>query len=393
MAGRRGHGEGSIYKDKDGRWRGVLDLGWQGGRRKRKYFSGATRRDVQQQLDEARRQHEHGTLATGPRQTVEQFLVHWLEAVQRPKVEPSTYAREEGIVRHHLVPAFGKRPLVKLTPPEIQAYYAYALATSAPSTLRLYHAVLHGALDVAVKWGLIARNPADLVEPPKVPKKEHVVLDEAPARAFLRAAEGHRLEALFILALTTGMRIGELLALQWSAVDLERQRIVVERKLLFIRRDLIEGAPKSQAGRRIVELCPLAVDALRRHRVQQAEVRLRAPEWPRPDLVFTNYSGRPLHGQNVNGEDLPRLLRRAGLPKMTVHELRHSMITLMLSRGESVSVVAQMVGHSNVSMTLGRYRHILPNEQRAAVERLGALLTGEADDLAAKLAANDPHIP
>jgi integrase len=134
MAGRRGQGEGSIYKDQNGRWRAVVDLGWADGKRQRKYLSGHTRRDVQAKLDVARRDHHDGLPLAAERLSLEQFLLRWLEEVQYPKVEPSTYAREATVVRKHLIPAFGKRPLAKLTPQEIQAYQARQLPSFRPKT-------------------------------------------------------------------------------------------------------------------------------------------------------------------------------------------------------------------------------------------------------------------
>jgi integrase len=164
--------------------------------------------------------------------------------------------------------------------------------------------------------------------------------------------------------------------------------LTVQRKLLHLGKQLNEGMPKSAAGQRRVELHRLAVDAPHRHRARQLEQRLAAGgEWERPDLVFTTDRGKPQRATIITSYYLPRLLSRAGLPKTTFHELRHSMITLMLSRGESINVGSEMVGHSNVAMTLGVYRHVLPNEQRAAVERLGDVLAGD-DSLAADLTAN-----
>jgi integrase len=379
MAGRRGHGEGSIYKDQDGRWRAVLDLGWLNGKRHRRYFSGATRREVQAQLDQARRLHDQGTLATGPRQTVEQFLQHWFTEVKRPKVEPGTYERQETILRLHLLPALGKRPLAKLTPQEIQGFYSQKLAAGyAPGSVRQMHAVLSNALNTAVRWDLIPRNPASLVDLPKLTKPEAEVLDAEPARRLLRIAVDDRLEALFVLALTTGMRQGELLGLRWQDVDFEAGLLHVRQKLQRVRRQVLEGPPKTAAGRRTIELSRLGADALRRHRVRQAEERLQCgPAWGRPDLVFTTTSGQPINACTVRNWHFPRLLRRAELPKLTFHRLRHSFATLMLSRGESISVVQQLLGHSSPSITLGVYRHILPGEQRGAIDRLAALLEGE----------------
>jgi integrase len=393
MAGkRRGQGEGSIFQAQDGRWRAVVDLGWQNGKRHRQYLSGNTRKEVQDKLKIALREQQQGVTPAPQRQTVGQFLETWLRDVRGPKLEPSTYSRYEVTIRRHLIPALGKRPLAKLTTAEIQGFYAHTRL--APTTVRLSHAIFRSALETAVQWDLLAKNPASHVELPKVPQRDLRVLDSDAARQFLQAAQGDPREALYITALTTGMRIGELLGLRWADLDVDAGVVHVQRKLLHLGKRIIEGSPKSAAGRRRVELDRLAVDALRRHRARQLELRLQlGADWARPDLVFTTETGRPQRADTVTCHYLPRLLQKAGLAKMVFHDLRRSMITLMLSNGESISVVSQMVGHSNAAMTLSRYRAILPNEQRGAVNRLGALLTDPPSSLAADLAANGQESP
>src|SRR4051812_1061999 len=175
MAGkRRGHGEGSIYQGNDGRWRAVVDLGWQNGKRHRQYLSGNTRKEVQEKLKVALREQQQGVAPAPQRQTVGQFLETWLQDVRGPKLEPSTYTRYAVIIRRHLIPALGKRPLAKLTTAEIQGYYAHARL--APTTVRLSHAIFRSALETAVQWDLLAKNPATRVELPKLPQRDLRVL-------------------------------------------------------------------------------------------------------------------------------------------------------------------------------------------------------------------------
>jgi integrase len=213
------------------------------------------------------------------------------------------------------------------------------------------------------------------VDLPKLAPREAPVLAAGPAQRLLQAARGERLEALFVLALTTGARQGELLGLRWEDVDLEGGLLHIRRKLLRVQRQLVESAPKSASGRRTLVLSRLAVEALRRHRARQSEERLQVgAAWARPDLVFTTARGEPLNACTLRNWHFPRLLRKAGLPKLPFHGLRHSVATLLLSRGESINVVQELLGHSSPGLTLRVYRHVLPGEQRAAVERLTALL-------------------
>jgi integrase len=381
MTKRRGRGEGGIYQRADGRWEAQLDVGWENGRRKRRSFYGRTRREVLERLSQAQRKlAEHAPLPS-ERLTVGQLVERWIEDVQRPTAEPSTYARERGIARQHILPALGRRPLVKLTQPEVQAWVARMSEDFAPATVRLHHSVLHNALETAVQWRLLAYNPADRIKLPKMVRRRVPVLDQEPARRFLEAARGDALEAVYIVALTTALRIGEILGLRWEDVDLDQRTIDVNWKLLHLGKGIVEGAPKTQAGQRRVELHAMAVAALRVHRVRQAEKRLLlGTAWQRADLVFTTDTGKPLRANNITSYRLPKVLSRAGLTKLTFHQLRHSVATLMLSRGEDIVVVQKMLGHSSPMITWGMYRHVLPGEQRAAVDRLGALLFEARED-------------
>jgi integrase len=377
MPGRRTYGTGSI-SFRDGRWCGRIDLGRRpDGKRDRPAVYGQTKQEVARKLAALRRQHEAGQRPRPDGETVGEWLSLWLETIQRPRVAPSTYERHRGIVSNYLLPAFGSLRLAALKPEHIQA--AYATWPVQPSTIRLNHRVLAQALELAVRWGKLPRNPARVVVLPKLPPRQATVLDEAAAERFLTAARGDPWEALFVVALATGLRIGELLALRWAAVDLDAATLRVERKLLYVGRQLIEDAPKTPAAVRTVPLLPLAVSTLRAHRQRQREERLRAPAWPRPDLVFPSVHGQAQHAHAIVEVHLPRLLARAGLPRMKVHDLRRSAATLWLKRGAPVEVVARLLGHASPSTTLAIYRSILPGEERRAVETVGDLFAEHMD--------------
>jgi integrase len=242
-------------------------------------------------------------------------------------------------------------------------------------TVRHLHAVLHGALDDAARWGLVARNVADLVAPPRAARKGMITLSPDQARALLDTTRGDRLEALYVLALTTGMRQGELLALRWRDVDLDRHTLHVTGSLLTTPDGWKISDPKTDSSRRRITLTATAVDALRRHRSAQNEERLRlGGAWEDNDLVFANEVGRPIEVRNLMRRSFLPLLKQSGLPRIRFHDLRHTAATLLLGQGQHPKVVAEMLGHSRISTTLDLYSHVTPTMQREAADAMDAML-------------------
>lgn len=243
-------------------------------------------------------------------------------------------------------------------------------------SVRHLHAVLHTAFAQAERWGVVARNVADLVDAPRAPRHEMTALSPSQVRTLIDAAEGDRLAAIHVVAVTTGMRQGELLALRWADVDLDAGTAQVRASLVAERGGGFTFAePKSARSRRQVMLTRVGVAALRQHRVRQAEERLRAgPAWDDLDLVFANEVGRPLSRANLVGRSFLPLLRRAGLPRIRFHDLRHTAATLLLSRGVHPRISADMLGHATVAVTLDTYSHVTPTMQREAAAALDAVL-------------------
>jgi integrase len=382
---RRDYGSGSVHQTADGRWVAWLELGFVGGKRKRKKLSARTQAEVKRKLSAAQRQQLLGEPLTAERQTVAQFLARWLADVVRPNAAPSTYAQQEMLVRRHIIPHLGDRLLTKLAAPEIQAFYAAKLREEyapgkcySPGYLRQIHAVLHHALATAEEWELVPRNVSRHTKRPRVPKRKHQVLTQVQARHLLAVVRDDPREALWVLALHLGLREGELLGLRWSDVDWKHRQLHVRNKILRVQRAWEEGLPKGRRERTIdLEEHVLAV--LRRHEERQAVRRQQAGEWGRPDLVFPTDRGEPLRADVLRNWHFRQLLKRADLPRMTVHELRHSMATLALEDGVPVELVQEILGHSSPAITLGMYRHILPHEPRRAVERIARLLAVDED--------------
>jgi integrase len=357
-----------------------VDLGYVNGKRKRPAYFGRTRAEATKKLNKAVAEKEKGLPVAIPKQTMTQFLTRWLDESVATSVRPRAATRYHEIVKLHVLPTLGRTTLMKLTPQDLQALYAAKVSSGlSPRTVGHIHRVLHKSLGQAVRSGLVVRNVADAVDPPKVVRAEMRALNADEARRLLAAAEGDPLEALYMLALMTGMRQGELLGLHWGDINLEAGTIQVRRTIGRVRRKgFVESEPKSASGRRQIALAASAVEALRRHWDRQFSERLGGEAVPGTDsLVFCNGLGRPLEPQNLLYRSFHKLLRRAGLPPMRFHDLRHSAATLLLSMGTHPKVVQELLGHSQISLTLDTYSHVLPGLQGEAVGKLGALLALE----------------
>lgn len=373
---RRGGAEGSIYQRGDGRWTASISLGYAAGKRQRKYIYGKTRRDVAEQLTKGLRDTQQGLPVGHARTTVEQFLDHWLEESARPTLRPLTYVTYRGLVRHHLVPALGHVRLDRLTPAQVQTMLnSLSGAGLAPATVRNALRVLHRALEIATRWGLVARNVASLVDGPRMTRDEVVPLSPEEARRLLDAVKGDRLEALYAVALACGLRQGEILGLRWAAVDLEVGTMRVMSALALIDGEYRLVEPKSATSRRGLTLPAIAVEALRRHRALQIEERLHAGSmWTNDlDLVFTRPSGEPLSARGLR-EVHKKHLEVAGLRTSRFHDLRHSCASLLLAQGVPARVVMELLGHSNIQVTMNVYSHVMPTLSRQAADSMDAAL-------------------
>lgn len=359
------NGEGSVRSKPraDGRWEGRYHIEV-GGIWKRRSVFGRTKAETAKKLRDALSARDAGAHPVPAKETVSTFLDSWLEGT-RSSVRPRTFVSYSQIVRDHLKPALGRISLARLQPQQVQQLYARLLSAGrAPKTVRNIHVTLHRALAQAQRWRLVPTNIADLVDPPRAPRREMRALTPEQARQVLDAARSDDLGALWTVALTTGLREGELLALRWPDVDLDRGSLRVVASLIRIvgqEPQLVE--PKSRRSRRQVELSAAAVKALRQHRNNAPSI----------GFVFARPDGRPL-SVTTTWKRWRALLERAKVPAMPFHSTRHSAATLLLSRGVHPKIVSEMLGHSTVAITLDVYSHVTPAMHREAANVMDDLL-------------------
>ena len=378
MASRkRGRGEGNIYRRRDGRWAARVSAGYRDWKRTRVWLYGQTRAEVAAKLMTALQAHRQGTLPLPARLTVAQYLTRWLEDCGRARLRPRTYASYAQVIRLHINPGLGRIALQRLTPAEVQHWLKERQRFGAgPRTCQYARAILRSALAQAVRWGYITRNVATLVDSPRVPRHEIQPLSPDQARTLLFQAREHRLGALVTVALSLGLRLGEALGLRWEAVDLETATLHVRVALQRVAWSWQLVEPKSERSRRSIALPDVAVSALREHRVRQLEERLAAgSRWQENGFVFTSRTGTPLEPRNVTRE-FHGLLADAGLPRFRFHDLRHTAATFLLAQGVDPRTIMETLGHSQISLTMNTYGHVLPSLQRDAARKMDRLLLG-----------------
>ncbi len=326
---------------------------------------------------------DEGTRIDPSKTTLGEHLIEWLEACAKGSTSPKTAERYEEIIRTHLIPNLGKVPLSQLRPQDIQRYYTYArtrgrLAKNnegktglSPRTVLHHHRLLHRALEQAVKWRLIIRNPCDDVDPPKVERTEHGFFTREEVAAILEAARDSLYYMPCVIAVSTGMRRGEILALRWTDCDMQRCVITVARSLEETRAGLRFKEPKSGRKRR-VPMVPALAGALKEHMQRE---RILAKELCRKpsELVICDDEGKPLRPDYIS-DNFCSVLRRAGLPRKGFHTFRHTFATFALQAGVPIKVLQEWLGHSTISITLDTYSHVMTSMHEDSSQRIAGIL-------------------
>jgi integrase len=373
--GRRGHGEGSVYRRPDGHWAGMLDLGWIDGKRRRRTVSGRTRAEVVDKLDELRRQKKRGTdLAARPR-TVEQWMNEWVNEIKaHDGTHGSTLARYGQVSRVHIVPSLGRKRLDRLTPAEVQSFVNRLANKVAASSVVKIHGVLRAALSDAERLDLVPRNVAKSVRPPRLGRVERPTLTPTEAKKLLHEVEGHRHEGVVVIALALGMRRGEILGLRWEDVDLEERTIRIRRALQRVNGELVMVEPKTHRSRRALPLPAMVVPALERQRErQEADHAAAGPAWQDHGLIFASAIGTPMEPRNVH-HWFCDVRTRLGLEWLRFHDLRHACATFLLAHGVDPRTVMDVLGHSTIRLTMDTYSHVLPERMHNAASVMDDVL-------------------
>ena len=353
------------YKDPaDGKWKSV----WR---------TAPTKRQAERLRTELLAEIDRGGYRKPSTETLADYLQFWLANYARQRLTPKSYERYEGVVRVHITPAIGRIPLAALRPEDLQGLYTVKLDSGlAARSVKYIHTVIHKALAVAVKWEKIPRNVADNVDPPQARRTEMRVWDEAEVVRFLQAAQGTPYHTLFALALFTGGRRGELLALRWQDVDLDTGQVSISRSLHQIGTRFVFTQPKTEKSRRMVALPPTATILLRQLRESTEHVHARlGGALGDSDLIFTaSVDGKPMRPNTVSRAWV-NLARHAGVKVIRFHDGRHSHASLLLKLGTHLKVISERLGHANISVTADVYSRILPGMQEAAAARFDQAIT------------------
>lgn len=384
MSGRKANGRSSIFLGADGYWHGYVTMGVKdNGKTDRRHVQARTEKTVTAKTIALEKKRDAATVTTpGKVPTVADWLTYWLENIAERKVRPLTLQGYRGKVNQHLIPGLGSHRLDRLQPEHVEKFYRACSETLSPATVLQLHRILSRALKVAMQRGRVSRNVCTLVDAPSVSREEVKPLTQQEARAILAAATGRRNAARWSVALALGLRQGEALGLTWEYVDLEAQQIRVRWQLQrIVGRGLVFVEPKSRAGRRTIVLPDELAAALEAHKsAQDAERELARDLWEQhgppggqPGLVFAQPNGRPIDPRRDWGA-WKELLQQAGVRDARLHDARHTSASLLLAEGVPARVVMELLGHSQISLTLGTYSHVAPEVSRAAADRIrGAL--------------------
>ena len=367
---RRANGEGTLFRRKDGRWVAAVYMPTSTGSRRRKFVYGRTREEARRKQTELLRQADRGIPIADHVWRVADYLPYWLDEIARPKVRDSTYVKYETFVRCYLVPALGRRRLDRLSTSDVRQFLKSMLESGkAASTVRVAYAVLRAAMEAAVREELVFRNVVAMVDPPRVGRQDRSPWSATEARQFLAGAEGSPLYAAYLLALALGLRRGEVLGLTWSDLDLDGRAVCVRRQLQRVGRDL-RIAPEPKSHRRVVPLPRLVVVALRWHRLRYGQ-SVGAEQ-----LVFTTRTGQPIEPRNFS-RSFTRATRTAGLRQVRLHDARHGCASLLAAAGVPPRVVMEILGHSQIAVTMNVYAHVTQEAQREALHHMDRLLGRE----------------
>ena len=380
MAKRRSNGEGSIRKRRDGRWEGRYTAGInpETGKQVFKNVLGKTQAEVKEKLAKALAENQKLDFTKQGKYNVAQWMDEWFENVCKIRVRPSSHQTYRGYIDRHIAPNIGKIPLEKLSTMDLQKFYRRLLADGrverieskgqpkglSAKTVRNINQVISSAMGFAVAQRILAENPCKAVALPKLEHREMQTIPAAQLSAFLDEAKASGVYELYYIELATGLRRGELLGLKWEDIDLTAGVIRVRRQVSRIDGKIVEAPLKTRNAYRTVTISPQAIEVLN---TQKAKTH--------GEYVFPNPNGSPISPDSVNNM-LKRVLKRAGIPRVRFHDLRHTFATLALQNGVDIKTVSGMLGHFSASFTLDTYAHVTTAAQKEAARTMESILAG-----------------
>ncbi|MEU6028447.1 tyrosine-type recombinase/integrase [Streptomyces tauricus] len=379
MAKRRPNGGGTIAKRSDGRYQGAAYVTDTDGNRVRKYVYGRSWDEANEKLGKLQDQERNGVPVPSRSWSLGEWLAYWLEHIVKPEREHNTYVKYESKVRLYLVPQLGKKTMIRLTPAQIRTFMAKLKADGVGAAARFeVLRVLRNALNRAMREELVTRNVALLVDMPKVTKGEARPWNAHEAIAFLRASRAHRLYAACVLVLVLGLRRSEVLGLRWQDIDFDRGQFTPVKQVQRVKGvGLVLKALKTESSQAVLPLPEFCARALRERRdLQDLERRIVGDGWaqePGQDLVFSAERGGPIDPMGFS-RSFERLVKRAGVRRITVRLARHTCGTLLAFLKVHPKVAQAILRHSQISMTMDVYTHVVGDGEREAVAMLAELL-------------------
>jgi integrase len=361
------------------KWCFVIDIPTDNGERRQKWFSGyRSRKDAEKEMVRVINELEKGTFVEPSNEKYRDYLKTWLEG-KKSTVKPATYDTYFYLISKHIAPKLGHISISKINAVHLQRFYSYLNDKEhlAPASISKIHNIIKASLNAAYRYGFIYKNPALLVDPPRIGRKEMRFWTEEQARHFLNVAKNDRLYIAFFLAITTGMRKGEILGLRWKDIDLQRKTITIN-QTLSNRGDRFQET-KTNAGRRTIVLTGNTIDVLKQHYLTIKKEKLKNGRYYEDHgLVVCTSLGTPIIPRNFD-RVWKRLLKESGLPEIRFHDLRHTHATILLKQGIHPKVVSERLGHANIRITLDTYSHVLPGLQEAAAAKFEELFFHEKD--------------
>ncbi|WP_377271655.1 tyrosine recombinase XerC [Peterkaempfera sp. SMS 1(5)a] len=370
---RNPNGAGSIWQRTDGRYEARVYVPQPDGTRKRKTVYGRIWEECDTKRQELVRRDRQGIPTPTRSAKLSEWLPYWLEEFVRPERKRTTYAKYETHLRLYLLPLLGSKRLETLSTADVRRMVAEVSKRASSATAKESHRVLRSALTAACREELVSRNVVQLVPAPRVEARETKLWDLEETLAFLEATRADPLHTAFVLAVALGLRRGEILGLRWSDINLDRRTLAVRLQLQRVRSELYTDSTKNRRTR-IIPLPLMCIAPLRWQRMRQsAQQRAAGADWQGGDYVFTTRSGRSIEPRNLS-RSFERISADAGLPRIRLHDTRHGCATLLFAAGVAPRVVMEILGHSQIAVTMNIYTHVSDDNRREAMGHMDRIL-------------------